>query len=666
MGVKGLWSVLDEKPNCRHPIKYESLKGQRLAVDASIWLYQLSRVKGASPSSIPAGIFRRLAKLHYFGVLPVFVFDGLPPLLKRSELKRRADQRIKAERDVKQIARKILKTKLKLLAAGCSITGSEGNKEQLKDMFQLKPLEISALEDEDSSEYSEEDSAILDEDQLYAQVDIDSPSFKSLPDEVQLEILYQLKERLYLTQNPNIYSLEDHSFAQSQIASIQKRHRITSAIDALKKRSFAGDDGIKRSVQKRRIVSTAERSFVLVKNESHGYTFVSGESAHLMGDDSGIVTPKIPVKVKEEEESEDDDAFLAKLLGDHDEPQLQLIQSKETIVTEPVGLNGEHDVKTDHKELVSTKSDHEEPLDSQSDHEDTRLLRESVPLQIVEVDDEETETVERANLVEDKTVTVEGNILNQIDKKETVVPEQIIVAEPLADDNLHEDANTELITETSEQNITMLQDELVQLRKEHQTASANTEGISSEQEAMFKNFLDAFGYPWMVAIGEAEAQCASMYLTGAVDGVITDDVDVFLFGGDRVYRHFFRPKHDALLYSIEGHWRRSDLIIAALFLGGDYGPGVNGYGPKKTMQLLDHLPSDDIEVNVRELRIRLNTNALSDAVIDAYQNPSVEVFSHDRLRWGTPDRPKLKRFLVNKAKWREQEAEKALFDLLRH
>ncbi len=41
---------------------------------------------------------------------------------------------------------------------------------------------------------------------------------------------------------------------------------------------------------------------------------------------------------------------------------------------------------------------------------------------------------------------------------------------------------------------------------------------------------------------QAEAQCAYLETCGLVDGVVTDDNDVFLFGGRHVYRHIFENK----------------------------------------------------------------------------------------------------------------------------
>ena len=47
---------------------------------------------------------------------------------------------------------------------------------------------------------------------------------------------------------------------------------------------------------------------------------------------------------------------------------------------------------------------------------------------------------------------------------------------------------------------------------------------------------------------EAEAQCAALDLSGQTDGSITDDSDVFLFGGRRVYKNVFNQNKHAELY----------------------------------------------------------------------------------------------------------------------
>lgn len=57
-----------------------------------------------------------------------------------------------------------------------------------------------------------------------------------------------------------------------------------------------------------------------------------------------------------------------------------------------------------------------------------------------------------------------------------------------------------------------------------------------------KDMLDMLHIPYLVAPYEAEAQCAALEAIGLVDGVITEDSDVFLFGGKTVYRNIFHEK----------------------------------------------------------------------------------------------------------------------------
>jgi DNA excision repair protein ERCC-5 len=90
-----------------------------------------------------------------------------------------------------------------------------------------------------------------------------------------------------------------------------------------------------------------------------------------------------------------------------------------------------------------------------------------------------------------------------------------------------------------------------------------------------------FGLPYIIAPQEAEAQCAWLDAEGLVDGVVTDDNDVFLFGARRVYRHIFESKRYVEEYRSEDVERelgvgREQLAQLAQLLGSDYCEGVAG------------------------------------------------------------------------------------------
>jgi 5'-3' exonuclease len=95
MGVQNLWVLL--APVGRQ-VELESLTGEALAVDASIWLTQFVKAMRDDEGNMIrnahlVGTFHRVAKLLFYGVRPVFVFDGdTPEIKKRTTAKRRKRQ----------------------------------------------------------------------------------------------------------------------------------------------------------------------------------------------------------------------------------------------------------------------------------------------------------------------------------------------------------------------------------------------------------------------------------------------------------------------------------------------------------------------------------------------------------------------------------------------
>jgi DNA excision repair protein ERCC-5 len=110
--------------------------------------------------------------------------------------------------------------------------------------------------------------------------------------------------------------------------------------------------------------------------------------------------------------------------------------------------------------------------------------------------------------------------------------------------------------------------------------------------------LRLFGIPYITAPMEAEAQCAELVALGLVDGVITDDSDVFLFGGARVFKNMFNQSKTVECFLATDLARelglmRDALIRLAYLLGSDYTDGLPGVGPVVAMELLSEFPGED-------------------------------------------------------------------------
>lgn len=120
MGIKGLSHFLkDNAPGSTKEISIKSLSGQKIAIDASMCLYQfliavrqqdsgmqLNNAEGETTSHL-MGFFYRTLRLCDNGIKPVYVFDGKPPVLKSGELDKRRAKRTEAEDEIESLQKKL-------------------------------------------------------------------------------------------------------------------------------------------------------------------------------------------------------------------------------------------------------------------------------------------------------------------------------------------------------------------------------------------------------------------------------------------------------------------------------------------------------------------------------------------------------------------------------
>lgn len=222
-----------------------------------------------------------------------------------------------------------------------------------------------------------------------------------------------------------------------------------------------------------------------------------------------------------------------------------------------------------------------------------------------------------------------------------------------------------------------------------QAASVTQQMISDCQE-----LLTLFGIPWVVAPSEAEAQCAALEELGFCNGIITDDSDVFLFGGKTIYKHFFdHSRHISRFVSddIEKYFglNRTKLICLSMLCGTDYTLGVENVGPVTAMEILSEFPGNDMqplvdfskwhrdkmnsttnsckpENKVREklLKLTLPDTFPSSVIFDAYLNANVD-HSKEPFKWSSPQLSELRRFAFERLKWSEEKSDLILLPVLK-
>lgn len=208
--------------------------------------------------------------------------------------------------------------------------------------------------------------------------------------------------------------------------------------------------------------------------------------------------------------------------------------------------------------------------------------------------------------------------------------------------------------------------------------------------------LKVLGLPYVVAPMEAEAQCAELLHRNLVDGVITDDNDVFLFGATRVYKNMFNQNKYVECYLATDIDRelaldREKLIRLAHFLGSDYCDGLPGVGPVLGMELMSEFPGSNGLVEFRNwwLRVQKGRDTAVDnltafkrkfkkskkelyvdeawpnpEVAKAYLHPTVDD-SDESFAWGIPDLDAMRDYLKDHLGWGQAKTDELMLPIIR-
>lgn len=316
MGVTGLWTVVQP---CARPIKIETLNKKRLAVDASIWIYQfLKAVRdkegNALRNSHVVGFFRRICKLLFFGIKPVFVFDGGAPILKRQTVSGRKARREGRREDAVRTAGKLLAVQMQRRAEEddrkrreerdrppvdqeeevpenlvyvdeLQMTEKERQQNRTfkkKDAYHLPNLDVDLadmgapndpriMSHEELEEYARqfhtgEDVNIYD----FSKIDFNSPFFLSLPASDRYNILNaaRLRSRLrmgYSKEQLDTMFPDRMAFSRFQIDRVKERNELTQRLMNLN--GMNGEDAMFGINNGGRVAGEKGKEYVLVKND---------------------------------------------------------------------------------------------------------------------------------------------------------------------------------------------------------------------------------------------------------------------------------------------------------------------------------------------------------------------------------------------------------------
>ena len=244
------------------------------------------------------------------------------------------------------------------------------------------------------------------------------------------------------------------------------------------------------------------------------------------------------------------------------------------------------------------------------------------------------------------------------------------------------------------QNAEDYEQELRQLRNQQKKDRRDADEVSHIMITECQQLLKLFGLPYVTAPMEAEAQCAELVSLGLVDGIVTDDSDIFLFGGTRVYKNMFNQARFVECYlssDLEKEYSldRQKLIRIAHLLGSDYTEGLPSVGPVTALEILSEFetleafsdwwsqvqmgqaPSAEDAGNAFRRKFRRNASKIflpavfPDTRVDhAYLHPEVDR-DPSAFAWGVPDLDALRQFLMATIGWTQERTDEVLVPVIK-
>ncbi|KAI6238757.1 hypothetical protein M3Y99_00657500 [Aphelenchoides fujianensis] len=695
MGVQGLWPLLE--PTAK-PITLDALEGKRLAVGKSfhppsfhisLWLHQAAQGYSAhglsSKSPHLALLMHRIAKLLFYKIRPIFVFDGEQvPALKKQVLRERALKRHVDELTLNKRQKALL---TQLAQQQVDDPAADADRAALEAQIQQKFAQ---------GRRSDDIFEVANQEAEAAGVDIPKPRTRKprkkrdeqpndylsgynrlLKEDERITFLLDAKERAKNDRvNPHEIPDDSLEFSHFQLQRLCKRNAVNTELEKLKQEKAAQVGRPSTSS----LDDSGGGEMVIVDSHSHGHVLrrtyenepprvhqpegltvewkgflkrirneygedeANGEAesgGEEEGTSGGFNYARLLQRFAQREaaglsdgsaaESNDEEQEMAEVVAkakrceqhlwnrrptsstaadrmevdeeenEEENPEEVSTRRKDSWTPEQSVHGSEDEAEVQDPILRSSESSEAEDEDFVEVSDDERLL-EALQRSLVEQQGPPTKRAARHPAGSSKTRASTATAAKQKTPKKAGKKEKpraaskaanpptgdpkmtatSVLPRPEAED---EDAWVAAGVEESGREIRE------PLLFATAAAAIPDEVAESGVYAECQRLLAVLGLPYMVAPSEAEAQCVCLERLGLCDGIVTDDSDVWLFGGERVYKNMFsRREHvheyeAAKIYDELG-LGRLDFIILAMLAGGDYTRGFEGVGCVTALELL--------------------------------------------------------------------------------
>lgn len=601
MGVKHLWKIISP---CG---KKSPLKNKVLAIDTSIWLYQY---KNLPTETLIFAISKRIFKILYNEIWPIFIFDGKAPSIKKKTIENRRKDRLKSL--MSSIIRN-KECKICHMPYKKCIHINDPDQETLEKLYQESKLKMKNHDfnwgykddsetDSDKGEF--ESSLNLQENKIKIRESIsnsynfliteasygkserpqkcseiesfDPESIQNLNKKKQLKKLLDLRSKRKQSMVKN--NVDSTGFSMDQINNVKKRNLITSLIKSLndkEKQRIKSDCTLysyfKKDPENKRVHKNLQKSITEVKED------ITSESTSL-------------------------------------EELLNEVNKADgwSCVYESYNKNT-HKNSTDKSILKSVINNNKSIYESA----DVKLRAQNS--NIADCSNQIGENIK----FKDEEMDIDKS--KDSDFKEEYISQ--------SDETNYEFADIFSDTSNDAMDNTLINSKINELsQKLEMYDNTNWYGEETKKvEETIKTLLNIFGLPFIESPGESDSQIWYLFKNKLIDGAITEDSDMIIYG-TTIYKNFFRKDKDILMFELKDVENKlgldqQNLIKLSFILGSDYCPGIKGLGIKKSLEALHNI--DDNEVVFLK---NIYTSSVADTT--------------NKIRFGSLNRNALMKFLI--------------------